>query len=44
MLALKTLGFPKDVAKRAVRHALESDAPHDLESLLKAALKRCGTS
>ena len=43
VLALKTLGFPKDVARRAVRDALE-DGPHDLESLIKAALKRCGTS
>jgi hypothetical protein len=44
VLALKTLGFPKDVARRAVHHALEQDAPRDLESLLKSALKRCGSS
>jgi hypothetical protein len=44
VLALKTLGFTKDVAARAVRDALEHDAPHDLESLLKAALRRCGSS
>jgi hypothetical protein len=42
-LALKTLGYPKDVARRAVREALERDAPHDLESLIKAALRRCAT-
>ena len=41
-LALKTLGFPKDVASRAVRDALAHDAPRDLESLIKAALRRCG--
>ena len=41
VLALKTLGFPKDVARRAVHEALEHDAPRDLESLIKAALKRC---
>ena len=44
VLALKTLGFKKDVASRAVREAIECDAPHDLESLIKAALRRCGTS
>jgi hypothetical protein len=44
VLALKTLGFKKDVAARAVREALEHDAPHDLERLIKAALKRCGFS
>jgi hypothetical protein len=43
-LALKTLGYPKDVAMRAVRDALERDAPHDLESLIKAALRRCGST
>jgi hypothetical protein len=43
-IALKTLGFPKDVARRAVRDAIELDAPHDLESLIKAALKRCGAT
>jgi hypothetical protein len=42
ILALKTLGFPKDVAARSVREAIEYDAPHDLESLIKAALRRCG--
>jgi hypothetical protein len=40
-LALKTLGFPKEVASRAVRDALAHDAPRDLESLIKAALRRC---
>ena len=44
VLALKTLGFPKDFARRAVREALEHDAPHDLESLVKAALRRCAGS
>jgi Holliday junction resolvasome RuvABC DNA-binding subunit len=44
VLALKTLGFPKDVAARAVREALAYDAPHDLETLLEAALKRCAMS
>jgi hypothetical protein len=29
---------------RAVRDALERDAPHDLESLIKAALRRCGST
>jgi hypothetical protein len=43
-LALKTLGFTKDVAARAVREAIEHDAPHDLESLVKAALRRCAAS
>jgi hypothetical protein len=43
-LALKTLGFKKDIAARAVREAIERDAPHDLESLIKAALRRCGTT
>jgi hypothetical protein len=43
-LALKTLGYPKDVARRAVREALERDAPHDLESLIKAGLRRCSPS
>jgi hypothetical protein len=42
VLALKTLGFKKDVAARSVREALEHDAPHDLESLIKAALRHCG--
>jgi hypothetical protein len=41
VLALKTLGFHKDIARCAVRDALEQDAPHDLESLIKAALRRC---
>jgi hypothetical protein len=41
VLALKTLGFKKDVAARAVCQALEDDAPSDLESLIKGALKRC---
>jgi Holliday junction resolvasome RuvABC DNA-binding subunit len=44
VLALKTLGFKKDLASRAVREAIECDEPHDLESLIKAALRRCGTS
>ena len=44
VLALKTLGFKKDVAARAVRDALEQDAPHDLEGLIKAALRRCGST
>jgi hypothetical protein len=44
VLALKGLGFTKDVAVRAVREAIERDAPHDLESLIKAALRRCGSS
>jgi hypothetical protein len=44
VLALKTLGFKKDLASRAVREAIECDAPHDLESLIKAALRRCATS
>jgi hypothetical protein len=44
VLALKTLGFTKDVARRAVRDALEHDAPHDLEGLIKAALRRCGST
>ena len=39
VLALKTLGFTKDVARRAVGDALEHDAPSDLESLVKAALQ-----
>ena len=42
VLALKTLGFTKDVAARAVREAIECDEPHELESLIKAALRRCG--
>jgi hypothetical protein len=42
-LALKTLGFAKDMAARAVRDAIEHDAPTELESLIKAALKRCST-
>jgi hypothetical protein len=42
VLALKTLGFTKDVAKRAVSDAIEHDEPPDLESLLRSALKRCG--
>ena len=41
VLALKTLGFPKDVARRAVGDAIDHDAPSCLESLVKAALKRC---
>jgi hypothetical protein len=41
VLALKTLGFKKDVVARAVRDAIERDAPHDLETLIKAALRRC---
>jgi hypothetical protein len=41
VLALKTLGFTKDVARRAVCDAIEEDAPSDLESLLEAALRRC---
>ena len=41
VLALKTLGFTKDVARRAVGEAIEQDPPSDLESLVKAALKRC---
>jgi Holliday junction resolvasome RuvABC DNA-binding subunit len=44
VLALKGLGFTKDVAMRAVREAFVRDAPHDLESLIKAALRRCGSS
>jgi hypothetical protein len=44
VLALKTLGFTKDAAARAVRAALEHDAPSDLESLIKAALRRCAGS
>jgi hypothetical protein len=44
VLALKTLGFPKDVARRAVRDAVDEDGPRDLESLIKAALRRCGSS
>ena len=43
VLALKTLGFKKDVAACAVRDALEHDAAHDLEGLIKAALRRCDT-
>jgi hypothetical protein len=43
-LALKGLGFTKDMAARAVREAIEHDAPHDLESLIKAALRRCGST
>jgi Holliday junction resolvasome RuvABC DNA-binding subunit len=42
VLALKTLGFKKDVAAAAVREAIECDAPGDLEGLIKAALRRCG--
>jgi hypothetical protein len=42
-LGLKTLGYPKDVARRAVSEAIERDAPHDMESLLKAALRRAGS-
>jgi hypothetical protein len=42
VLALKALGFTKDVARRAVGEAIEHDAPADLESLIKAALRRCG--
>jgi Holliday junction resolvasome RuvABC DNA-binding subunit len=41
VLALKTLGFTKDVARRAMREAIEHDEPHDLEGLIKAALRRC---
>jgi Holliday junction resolvasome RuvABC DNA-binding subunit len=41
VLALKTLGFTKEVARRAVHAALERDAPNDLESLIKAALRHC---
>jgi hypothetical protein len=44
VLALQTLGFPKDVARRAVRDAVDEDGPRDLESLIKAALRRCGSS
>jgi hypothetical protein len=43
-LALKTLGFTKDEARRAVQDAIEHDAPKDLECLIKAALRRCSTS
>jgi Holliday junction resolvasome RuvABC DNA-binding subunit len=43
VLALKTLGFKKDAAARAVREAIEHDASHDLEGLIKAALRRCDT-
>jgi hypothetical protein len=43
VLALKTLGFKKDVAARVVREAIEHDAPRDLEGLIKAALRRCNT-
>jgi hypothetical protein len=42
-LALKGLGFTKDIAARAVREAVEHDAPTNLESLIKAALRRCST-
>jgi Holliday junction resolvasome RuvABC DNA-binding subunit len=42
VLALKTLGVTKELGARAVREALEHDAPHDLEALIKAALRRCG--
>jgi hypothetical protein len=42
VLALKTLGFTKDVAARAVREAIECDAPRDLEGVIKAALRRVG--
>jgi hypothetical protein len=42
VLALKTLGFTKDEARHAVQDAIEHDAPKDLESLIKAALRRCG--
>ena len=41
VLALKTLGFTKDVARRVVGEAIEHDAPSDLENLIKAALRRC---
>jgi Holliday junction resolvasome RuvABC DNA-binding subunit len=41
LLALKTLGITKGAAARAVCQALEHDAPTDLESLIKAALRRC---
>ena len=44
VLALKTLGFKTDVAARAVRDAVDEDGPHDLESLIKAALRRCRSS
>jgi hypothetical protein len=44
VLALKALGFGKDVARHAVREAIEHDAPGDLEALIKAALKRCAAS
>jgi hypothetical protein len=44
VLALKTLGFTKEVAARAVREAIEHDAPRDLERLIKAALRRCSSS
>jgi Holliday junction resolvasome RuvABC DNA-binding subunit len=43
VLALKTLGFTKEVAARAVREALERDESRDLEGLVKAALRRCST-
>jgi hypothetical protein len=43
-LALKTLGFTKDESRRAVQDAIEHDAPKDLESLIKAALRRCGST
>jgi Holliday junction resolvasome RuvABC DNA-binding subunit len=43
VLALETLGFTNDVAARAVRDAIDHDAPHDLESLIKAAVRRCNT-
>jgi Holliday junction resolvasome RuvABC DNA-binding subunit len=41
VLALKTLGFTKDAAARAVHEAIEHDGPIDRESLIKAALRRC---
>jgi Holliday junction resolvasome RuvABC DNA-binding subunit len=43
VLALKTLGFTKELAAGAVREALEHDAPHDGEALFQAALRRCNT-
>jgi hypothetical protein len=43
-LALKTLGYRKDIAVRAVQRALDEDAPQDLETLIKAALRHAGSS
>jgi Holliday junction resolvasome RuvABC DNA-binding subunit len=40
-LALTGLRFTKREAMRAVSEALAEDEPHDLEALIRSALRRC---